>query len=106
MSDTSVYIWIELKIDIRKRQFNRKISEWSFEKNTKKAERISVLASTKRQNAFENTTFRGRKLDQAKIKRWSKQEGASLQSQAANGDVRENSGMFHSRCDNATLDKH
>ncbi|KAH7420221.1 hypothetical protein BKA64DRAFT_700222 [Cadophora sp. MPI-SDFR-AT-0126] len=70
-----------------KRQFNRKISEWGLEKNTKKAERLSVIASVKRQNVFETTTIRGRKLDQAKIERWSKQSGVMLQSQQVNSEV-------------------
>ena len=69
---------------IRKRQFNRRISEWDFEKNTKKAERISVLASIKRQNGIETTTIRGRKLDRAKVERWIKQDGAVLQSEEMN----------------------
>ena len=82
---------------IRKRQFNRRISEWDFEKNTKKAERISVLASIKRQNGIETTTIRGRKLDRAKVERWIKQDGAVLQSEEMNRrDDGKNSGMSHS----------
>ncbi|KAK0108066.1 hypothetical protein ONS95_002888 [Cadophora gregata] len=72
---------------LTKRQFNRKISEWGFEKNTKKAERLSVLESVKRKQAFETTTIRGRMLDKSKLERWSKLDGVPLQGEMKNSDI-------------------
>ncbi|KAE8452714.1 hypothetical protein EG329_013973 [Mollisiaceae sp. DMI_Dod_QoI] len=60
-----------------KKQFTQRISEWGFEKNVKQRERRAILeAFTAETNTgdFETRMFRGRKLDEAKIKRWKKKE--------------------------------
>ncbi|KAL2071788.1 hypothetical protein VTL71DRAFT_13023 [Oculimacula yallundae] len=59
-----------------KRQFLRKISEWGFEKNVKKAERRLILLNSA---TDEGKFIRGRKLDKAKLDRWSRRDGISLQ---------------------------
>ncbi len=59
-----------------KRQFLRKISEWGFEKNVKRAERRLILLNAATQSTdIEGSVLRGRKLDKAKIDRWRKRDG-------------------------------
>jgi hypothetical protein len=58
----------------------RKISEWGFEKNIKRSERLAILerlGAGAHAAEFETRMLRGRKLDKAKIERWKKREGLS-----------------------------
>ncbi|KAH9217757.1 hypothetical protein DL95DRAFT_521876 [Leptodontidium sp. 2 PMI_412] len=72
----------EYNFEPTRRQFLRKISEWGFEKNVKKAERKAILLNTATsQNSFETRIIHGRKLDKAKIERWSKRDGIPMQHQ-------------------------
>ncbi|KAH6713412.1 hypothetical protein BKA61DRAFT_675655 [Leptodontidium sp. MPI-SDFR-AT-0119] len=76
------YIVQEYNFEPTKRQFLRKISEWGFEKNVKKAERKAILLNTATSHGvFETRTIHGRKLDKAKIERWSKRDGIPMQHQ-------------------------
>ncbi|KAG4437237.1 hypothetical protein IFR05_007291 [Cadophora sp. M221] len=73
-----------------RRQFLRKISEWGFEKNVKKAEREAILLNpATSQSAFETRTIYGRKLDKAKIERWSRRDGIPMGRQALAEDKME-----------------
>ncbi|KAH7350569.1 hypothetical protein BKA65DRAFT_241417 [Rhexocercosporidium sp. MPI-PUGE-AT-0058] len=76
------FIVQEYNFEPTKRQFLRKISKWGFEKNVRKAERKAILLdSATNQSAFEVRTVHGRKLDKAKMERWSKRDRIPLQHQ-------------------------
>ena len=71
----------QINVSHRKKQLTHRISRWDFEKNVKRKERFNIIQSLSpemKTTRFETKSYRGRTLDQAKLDRWMKMEGISL----------------------------
>ncbi|CZR66338.1 uncharacterized protein PAC_16239 [Phialocephala subalpina] len=80
-SKVSEYLHEHHDFNPTKRQFDRRISEWGFEKNVKRSERRAILErldSETHETGFGCIKIHGRKLDKAKIERWRKRVWATV----------------------------